>query len=80
MTLFEILNFQKESIDRLISAGFKPSDCRYVTLYADYMKMHRQGEKVTYIVALLSERYKVSERKVYNIIKKFETDCTTGAV
>ncbi|QFQ13063.1 hypothetical protein C7Y71_008535 [Pseudoprevotella muciniphila] len=80
MTLFEILNFQKESIDRLISVGFKPSDCRYVELYADYMKMQRQGEKMTYIVALLSDKYKVSERKVYNIIKKFKTDCTAGAV
>ena len=80
MTLFEILNFNKELIDRLISVGFKPTDCRYVALYADYMKMHGRGEKVTYIVSALSERYKVSERKVYNIIKKFETNCTAGAV
>ena len=80
MTLFEILNFNKELIDRLISVGFKPDDCRYVALYADYMKMHGRGEKVTYIVTLLSDKYKVSERKVYNIIKKFETNCTAGAV
>lgn len=80
MTLFEILNFNKELIDRLISVGFKPDDCRYVALYADYMKMHGQGDKVTYIVTVLSDRYKVSERKVYNIIKKFETNCTAGAV
>ena len=80
MTLFEILNFNKELIDRLISVGFKPDDCRYVALYADYMKMYGRGEKVTYIVTLLSDKYKVSERKVYNIIKKFETNCTAGAV
>ena len=80
MTLFEILNFNKELIDRLISVGFKPDDCRYVALYADYKKMHGQGEKVTYIVSTLSDRYNVSERKVYNIIKKFETNCTIGAV
>ena len=80
MTLFEILNFNKELIDRLISVGVKLDDCRYVTLYADYMKMRRRGEKVTCIVTVLSDRYKVSERKVYNIIKKFETNCTAGAV
>lgn len=80
MTLFDILNFNKELIDRLISVGFKPDDCRYVPLYADYQKMHVQGEKVTYIVSTLSVRYKVSERKVYNIIKKFGTNCTAGAV
>lgn len=80
MTLFEILNFNKELIDRLISVGFKPDDCRYVPLYADYMRMHGRGEKVTYIVSALSEKYDVSERKVYGIIKKFGTDCTAGAV
>lgn len=80
MTLFEILNFNKELIDRLISVGFKPDDCRYVALYADYKKMHGRGEKVTYIVSALSDKYNVSERKVYSLIKKFETNCTAGAV
>ena len=80
MTLFEILNFNKELIDRLISVGFKPDDCRFVPLYAGYRKMHQNGEKVTYIVSELSARYEVSERKVYSIIKKFETNCTVGAV
>lgn len=80
MTLFEILNFNKELIDRLVSVGFKPDDCRYVALYADYINMRSKGEKVTYIVSYLSERYKVSERKVYNIIKKFGTNCSAGAV
>ncbi len=80
MTLFEILNFNKELIDRLISVGFKPDDCRYVALYADYKKMHGRGEKVTYIVSALSDRYNVSERKVYSLIKKFETNSTAGAV
>jgi hypothetical protein len=80
MTLFEILNFNKEVIDRLISVGFKPEDCRFVPLYAEYQKMHVQGEKVTYIVSTLSDRYRVCERKVYSIIKKFETDCKVGAV
>lgn len=80
MTLFEILNFNKELIDGLVSVGFKPDDCRYVALYADYINMRSKGEKVTYIVSYLSERYKVSERKVYNIIKKFGTNCSAGAV
>lgn len=80
MTLFEILNFNKELIDRLISVGFKPDDCRYVALYADYMKMHKRGDKMTYIVSSLSDRYHVSERKVYDLIKRFGRHCTIGAV
>ena len=76
MTLFEILNFNRELIDRLVSVGFKPDDSRYVALYADYMKMHGRGEKVTYIVTLLSDKYKVSERKVYTLIKRYGRECS----
>lgn len=80
MTIFEILNFNKEIIDRLVSVGFKLEDSKYVPLYADYIRMYENGEKVTYIVSLLSERYKVSERKIYKILKRFDTDCKLCAV
>ena len=80
MTLFEILNFNRELLKRLISLGFKLDDCRYLELYRDYVQMRRGGDKVTYIVSVLSERYSVSERKIYSIIKHMETNCTGGAV
>ena len=80
MTLFEILSFNKEIISKLLKAGVKPADYHYIDLYNDYMCMLNQGEKVTYIVATLSERYSVSERKIYSIIKRFKTQCTYHAV
>ena len=39
-----------------------------------------QGEKVSYAVAVLSEKYLVSERKVYALVKRFQSDCKTFAV
>lgn len=42
--------------------------------------MYKQGEKVTYIVSRLSEKYDTSERKIYSIIKRFQTNCTIDAV
>jgi hypothetical protein len=80
MTLFEILSFNKEIISKLLKAGVKPDDYHYINLYNDYMRMLNQGEKVTYIVATLSERYSVSERKIYSIIRRFKTQCTSYAV
>lgn len=80
MKLFEAINFNRETLNRLISAGFKLDDCKYLDLYAEYVEMRRGGGKTTWAVAYLSEKYSVSERKVYNIIKHFETDCTAGAV
>lgn len=80
MTVFEILNFNKELLNRLSSIGFKPDDCKFIGLYSEYEYMRNNGEKVTYIVSFLSMKYQVSERKVYAIIKRFGSNCTTDAV
>jgi hypothetical protein len=80
MTVFEILNFNKELLSRLILIGVKPEDCRFVDLYSEYEQMLRSGDKVTYIVSVLSEKHSVSERKVYGIIKHFKKDCMAHAV
>ena len=39
MTVFEILNFNRELINRLTQIGFKPEDCRYIDLYSDFEAM-----------------------------------------
>lgn len=79
MTVFEILNFNRELINRLCRIGFKPEDCRYIDLYSDYKRMKDNGEKVTYIVSHLSSEYEISERKVYEVIKRFGKHCTADA-
>ena len=60
--------------------GFKLDDCQYIALYKDYMDMQIGGGKKTWAVAKLSEKYHVSERKVYSLIKRFETRCKIDAV
>lgn len=45
-----------------------------------YNKLQINGEKVSYIVAMLSLRYGISERKVYDLIRRFKTDCNLCAV
>ena len=80
MTVFEILNFNRELLNRLALIGFKPKDCKYIDLYSEYEQMCRAGDKITYIVSVLSDKYEVSERKVYGIIKDFKKDCKVGAV
>lgn len=76
MTIFEILKFNRELIERLSSLGFKPEDCRYIDLYEEYNRMKMAGDKVTYIVLHLSVKYSVCERKVYDIIRRFGRNCT----
>jgi hypothetical protein len=73
MKVIEILNFNRELLTRLLESGLE--DVRYVNLYTDYFHLLRAGEKMTYIVAILAERYGISERKVYGLIKRFQSDC-----
>ena len=40
----------------------------------------RGGGKMTYIAAILAEKYGVCERQVYLIIDRFEKDCTDPSV
>ena len=61
-----------------ISVAFP--DAKYIDLYADYRRMLANGDKVSYIVTILSNKYAVSERKVYGLIKHFQSDCKLFAV
>ncbi len=80
MTLYEFLVINKEIFKLKQKFGAKPDDCRYIDLYRDYLQLRDDGEKVTYIVSLLSERYHVSERKVYSLVKRFGQHCSVCAV
>ena len=63
MKNFEVLKFVYEPIKRLKEAGIKLEDVNYIDLFSDYQKMIGEGQKVTYSVIVLSEKYKISERK-----------------
>lgn len=80
MTIYEILSFNKELLRRLCDVGVKADDYRYVDLFRDYTKMIECGHKATYTVAVLAEKYSMSERKVYSVIRHLRTDCTSSSV
>ena len=80
MKVIEILNFNRELLKRLQAAGIRLEDASYIDLYTDYTRLLDQGEKVSYVVAVQSEKYSVSERKVYALVKRFQSDCKIFAV
>lgn len=57
----------------------EPEQSRVITNTLDCLRTTRtpgkRGEKVSYIVAVLAERNNVSERKVYDIVKRLGSDC-----
>ena len=76
----DILKFNRELIKRLREAGIRLTDERYIDLYDDYTELRQHGEKVSYIVLLLSARYGVSERTVYSLIRRLGDECNLLAV
>lgn len=80
MTIFEILKFNRELLDRLRKAGIRLEDADYIDLFVEFNNMVGNGDKVSYTVAVLADKYNISERKVYSLIKHFQNDCNPGAV
>jgi hypothetical protein len=76
MTIFEILKFNREIIERLHKAGVRHSDVRYIDLYSDYSTLVAQGAKASYAAAEAASRHGVSIRKTYDVISRFKNDCT----
>ena len=48
-------------------------------MYEEYKRIIDSGGKTSYAVTILSERYGISERKVYYLIRRLAKDCTIGA-
>lgn len=80
MTIFEVLNFNRELLRRIKNSGIRLEDADYIDLFVDFNNMIARGDKVSYAVASLADAYHISERKVYSLIKRFQTDCNPGAV
>ena len=80
MKIIDVLKFNRELIKRLRIVGIRLEDEQFVDLYTDYTVTRQGGEKVSYIVAVLADRYVISERTVYSLIKRFSSECNLFAV
>lgn len=79
MKVYEILSFNKELLCRFSAMGIRPDDFKYLDLYHEYEMLRERGYKKIYIVAHLSEKYRVSERHVYAVLGRLESDCKNVA-
>lgn len=75
MKLIEILNLNRELISNFQKAGVRLDDVRYIDLYNEYRTLAAKGEKVSYIVACLADKYGICERKVYSLLKRYKSEC-----
>lgn len=80
MKVIELLTISGEILKVMHENGIKIDDYKYVPLYNDYVAMKAQGLKVTYIIAVLSQKYNICERKVYKVIRAMNQYCRIRAL
>ena len=70
MTVFDLIKVYEGPINVLNDANVNLSDVRYIKLFNEYLRMKKEGHKLTYIVAFLVDEYSVGQATVYRIIEK----------
>lgn len=80
MKVIELLKLNRELLKTFREAGIRLEDVMYIDLYNEFHAMHAQNLKVSYIVVTLAEKYNISERKVYDLVRRFKSDCNLPAV
>ena len=80
MKVIEIMKLGRNFLEMLHNSCIRLSDLKYIDMYEEYEKMVSLGEKITYAAAILTEKYKISERQFYYIIRRFSADCKECAV
>lgn len=72
----EIIEFNKELLQKVKKAGIKLEDYKYCDLYRDYVAMSRKEPRRKVIILTLAEKYNITDRQVYNVIRHMEQPVT----
>lgn len=79
MKVFEAIKLTESTLIALRNVNVGTGDVEYIRLFEEFRAMQGDGLKVSYCVAFLSEKYHISVRKVYDLIKKFKSECKMSA-
>ena len=71
MTRYEIIKMNEQLFKLMKKNSIDIGDVQYLALFEEYKKKKKKKHKVSYIVCFLSDKYDVTERGIYKIIKRF---------
>ena len=72
MNIARFLKLSQPIIQEVFNKGVNPADIKYLPLFDKYEELVSQGNKITYVEAVISDEFKVSQRNVQNIIKRLK--------
>ena len=71
MTRYEIIKMNEQLFKLMKKNSIDIGYVQYLALFEEYKRMKAKKHKVSYIVCFLSDKYDVTERGIYKIIKRF---------
>ena len=72
MRRIDLVEFNKELLQKLNEAGIRLEDYKYCDLYCDYLKLSETKSTRKAVILTLAERHHISDRQVYNILHRLE--------
>lgn len=72
MKQYQAMKKCSRTLRRLALAGVSMTDVLWLEVYEEWLRLKREGHKVTYIVYYLSDQYGLSEMSVYRLVKRME--------
>lgn len=71
MNVGEFVKICSSTLELLSKNDVRINDFRYISLFKEFEESVKHN-KVSYVVAVLSKRYHLSEASVYRIIRRFK--------
>ena len=68
----DLIMFNAEMMRKLKEAGIRLDDYKYVDMWRDYVEILKTAESRKEVMLSLADRYGITDRQVYNIIKHLE--------
>lgn len=72
MRRIDLVEFNKELLQRLKEAGIRLEDYKYCDLYRDYLKLSETMGSRKEVILSLAQKHGISDRQVYNILNRLE--------
>lgn len=72
MRRIDLIEFNKELLQKMNDAGIRLEDYKYCDLYRSYVKLSETMKTRKEIILTLAETYHITDRQVYNILNRLE--------
>lgn len=70
MTRFELIKANQTMLKAMVDNKISPGEVRNLEIYEEFKARKAKKEKISYIVCCLKEKYNLTERRIYGIIKQ----------